>query len=166
MSKKVYLMRHAKSDWSGYYVSDFERGLNKRGETHAPLMGKVLKDKEIKVSLIVTSPAKRAKLTAKSVAKELGYETKKILIIEKIYEASAQELLDVINSIDDRYDEVLIVGHNPSMTEIINMLDNVTLDNLPTASVVGFSFRVRSFKDIKPKSGKFLFFEYPKKYKI
>ncbi len=163
--KKVYLMRHAKSDWSGYYVSDFERDLNKRGEKDAPLMGKVLKDRGINPSLIISSPAKRAKLTAKSVAKEFGYDTKKILFKEEIYEASVQELLDVINSIYDKNDEVLIVGHNPSMTEIINILNSVTLDNLPTAAVVGFSFDVQSFKDVKPKSGKFLFFEYPKKYK-
>ncbi len=163
--KKVYLMRHAKSDWSGYYVSDFERDLNKRGEKDASLMGKVLKDRDIKPSLIISSPARRAKRTAKSVAKEFGYDTKKILFKEEIYEASVQDFLDVINSIDDKNDEVLIIGHNPSMTEIINILNSVTLDNLPTAAVVGFSFDVQSFKDVKPKSGKFLFFEYPKKYK-
>ncbi len=158
-------MRHAKSDWNGYYISDFERGLNKRGEIDAPLMGEVLKQKGLNPSIILSSAANRAKLTAIGVAKALNYDKNKIRYVDKIYEATTDELFLIINSLEESFDEVLIIGHNPSMTELINRLGDVTLDNLPTASVVGFIFKNKSFKDIKPKSGKFLFFEYPKKYK-
>ncbi len=162
--KKLYLMRHAKSDWSGYYVSDFERTLNKRGKRDAPMMGEVLKTK-ISPDLIVSSPAVRAKLTAEAVAEKLGYNPRNIRFEEDIYEASALELLRMIQSLPDDAQEVLLIGHNPGLTDLINHLGNVRLDNLPTASLVGFAFDVTHWQEIKPGTGSYLFFEYPKKYK-
>lgn len=158
-------MRHAKSDWNGYYVSDFERTLNKRGLRAAPLMGEVLK-RLISPDLIVASPATRAKMTAELVAEKLDYPKEKIMFVERIYEASPSDLLRIIHRLPSEADEVLMVGHNPGMTELINALgDDVHLDNLPTAGVVGYAFDVQKWSEIAPKRGKLLFFEYPKKYK-
>ncbi len=162
--KKLYLMRHAKSDWNGYYVSDFERTLNKRGSKDAPMMGEVLQ-KLISPDLIVSSPATRAKLTAEAVALKLEYPPEEILFVEDIYEASASEILRVVNGLPDNKNEVLLVGHNPGLTDLINYLNSVRLDNLPTAGVVGFSFDVDAWKSVEIGTGTFLFFEYPKKYK-
>ncbi len=162
--KKLYLMRHAKSDWNGYYVSDFERILNRRGRKAAPLMGEVL-SKLISPDLIVSSPATRAKLTAEAVAEKLGYSEEKIMFVEHIYEASAAELLRIVHRLPEEAKAVLMVGHNPGMTELINLLGDVRLDNLPTAAVVGFSFDEDIWKAVAPGSGKFLFFEYPKKHR-
>ncbi len=162
--KKLYLMRHAKSDWSGYYVSDFERTLNKRGKHDAPMMGEILKEK-IAPDLIVSSPAVRAKLTAEAVAEKLGYDPAKIRFEEDIYEASATELLRIVHELPDDAQEVLLIGHNPGLTDLINRFGNVRLDNLPTASLVGFAFDVAHWREIEPGMGDYLFFEYPKKYK-
>ncbi len=162
--KKLYLMRHAKSDWNGYYVSDFERTLNKRGLHDAPMMGDVLKEK-ISPDLIVASPAVRAKMTAETVAEKLGYPKENIRFEKGIYEASASDLTEIIHRLPDDAKEVLLVGHNPALTDLINRLGNVRLDNLPTAALVGFSFDTDSWKDVEPGSGTYLFFEYPKKYK-
>ena len=162
--KKLYLMRHAKSDWNGYYISDFERGLNKRGEKAAPLMGSILKEKNITPDLIVSSPANRAKTTAAIVAEKLGYSTDKILFVPKIYEASVLDLFEVIHDLPKEAQSVLLVGHNPALTSLINQISNVNLDNLPTAGIIGIELPTDDWKSIQPKAGKFLFFEYPKKY--
>jgi phosphohistidine phosphatase len=157
-------MRHAKSDWNGYYVSDFERTLNKRGLKAAPLMGEVLNAK-ISPDLIVSSPATRAKMTAEAVAQKLGYPQEKIVFVERIYEASAADLLRIIHRLPKDADEVLMVGHNPGMTELINALsEDFRLENLPTAGVVGMAFAVREWSKVAPKQGSVLFYEYPKKY--
>jgi phosphohistidine phosphatase len=157
-------MRHAKSDWNGYYVSDFERTLNKRGLKAAPLMGEVLNAK-ISPDLIVSSPATRAKMTAEAVAQKLGYPQEKIAFVERIYEASAADLLRIIHRLPQEAEEVLMVGHNPGMTELINALsEDFRVENLPTAGVVGLMFDLQQWSQIAPKKGKVLFFEYPKKY--
>ena len=158
-------MRHAKSDWNGYYVTDFERGLNKRGQKAAPLMGEVLATKGIHPDLIVSSPATRAKLTAQMVAEKLHYPKEKIMYDERIYEANTEDLMEVVHILPENADEVLLVGHNPGMTAFINMLSDTGLDNLPTAGVVGIAFDVASFMEIAPHSGEVLFYETPKMHK-
>ncbi|HHD83896.1 MAG TPA: histidine phosphatase family protein [Campylobacteraceae bacterium] len=128
-------------------------------------MGKVLHKRGIKPDLIVSSPATRAKMTAELVAEKLRYPKEKILYDERNYEAGVAELLEVIHTLPENVDEVLLVGHNPGMTALINTLGDMGLENLPTAGVVGMVFDVESFIDIAPHSGEVLFYDYPKKQK-
>ncbi|MDQ1339890.1 MAG: phosphohistidine phosphatase, partial [Campylobacterota bacterium] len=85
--KKLYIIRHAKSSWGDAELNDFERPLNKRGKSNAPMMGERLKKKGVMPDIIISSLAKRAKSTAEMIAKEVGYE-KKVLFDENIYESS------------------------------------------------------------------------------
>ncbi|MCK5293309.1 MAG: histidine phosphatase family protein, partial [Arcobacteraceae bacterium] len=73
MSKKLYIIRHAKSSWKDFTLDDFDRPLNKRGRLNAPFMGKILKGKNIIPDIILSSPALRAKTTAKIIANEIGF---------------------------------------------------------------------------------------------
>ena len=66
--KKLYIIRHAKSDWSDDTLKDFDRPLNKRGLKNAPFMGSLLKNKNINPDLILSSPALRAITTAEIIA--------------------------------------------------------------------------------------------------
>jgi phosphohistidine phosphatase len=63
--KILYLLRHAKSSWSNPELTDFQRPLNKQGKKDAPMMGKILANKGVKIDLLISSPAERAKKTAK-----------------------------------------------------------------------------------------------------
>ena len=165
MAKELYLLRHAKSDWNGYYTTDFERGLNKRGKHDAPLIGSVLHKKDLHPDLLISSSANRAQITAKIIADHIGYAQEKIRYEERIYEASKQTLLDVIASIPADVEKLMLVGHNPGLTTLINMLTTQHLSNLPTCGIVGISFDITSWEDISTTVGKVLFFEYPKKYR-
>ena len=71
--KVLYLVRHAKSSWSDASLSDMQRPLNKRGRRSAPEMGKRMVAQDHRPDLIISSPAKRARLTARKIAKELGF---------------------------------------------------------------------------------------------
>ncbi len=162
--KTLYIMRHAKSSWDDFSISDFDRPLNHRGERDAPLMAEILKQKHILPDLILSSPANRAKTTATIVADRLGYARENIHYQESIYESSQMNIMMLINALDEEFNSCLLLGHNPALTGVVNLLDDVRLSNLPTAGIVGFRF-VGRWADIKPKSGEFLFFEYPKKHK-
>ena len=161
-SKKLYLVRHAKSSWKDSSLADFDRPLNKRGEKNAPLMGKMLVSNKIKPDLIVSSPANRAKLTALILAKELHYPKKKIVYMESIYNAPAEELIPCIHSFDDQFDRAIMVGHNTGFTTLANLLGGLDIPNVPTCGIVALSFKVDRWKDVKEKDGKLLFFYYPK----
>ncbi|MCK5071428.1 MAG: histidine phosphatase family protein [Desulfocapsa sp.] len=159
--KQLLLCRHAKSSWKDASLADFDRPLNKRGKRDTPRMGKIL-NHNIHPNLIISSPAKRAEATASILAKELHYPKKKITYVEAIYEAPSDVLLDCIHSFDDKCDEILMVCHNSGITILANILGNLEIPNVPTCGVVGLTFKVKSWKDVKKKNGKLLFFYYPK----
>jgi phosphohistidine phosphatase len=161
--KTLYLARHAKSSWKNPELSDADRPLNKRGKRDALLMGETLNEKGVKLDLMVTSPAKRARLTAESIAKEIGYKKKDIVVDEDLYEFSTSGLLDVIQGFDNEYDSVMIFGHNPAFTTLNNNLTDQYIDNIPTCGIVCIQFDLQ-WKEIKSNSGKTQFFIYPKMF--
>lgn len=161
--KELFLVRHAKSSWDDPTLSDFERPLNERGKRDAPFMGAHLADLGIKPDLIISSPAKRAKKTAKILAEALGYDLQKIEYKEAIYEASAQSLLYIVCQLPDSAKRVMIVGHNPGLTMLANILDDIVIDNIPTCGVVGVTFDTGSWSEACRMKGHTVMFDYPKK---
>ncbi len=164
--KKLYLIRHAKSDWSEEDRSDFERSLNKRGKKDLPFMAQRLKKFGIKPDLILSSPAKRAKKTVKVLAETIGYPCDKISYEESLYDSSYTAYRYLLDSLDEKFNSVFIVAHNPTLTEVGERLSGAILTNIPTCSIVCIEFDVKSFKDIEEESGKIIFFDYPKKHDI
>ena len=159
-TKKLYILRHAKSSWKDFSISDFDRPLNKRGKQDAPLMAEQMAKKGIHPNIILSSPAKRAKATAQHFSEKLHTD---IVYNNDIYEASAATLKEIIKEAFNLYDEIMLVGHNPSVTMLSNSLSSHQIDNMPTAGIVGFEFDVDSVEKAKTT---LLFFEYPKKYKV
>ena len=164
--KKLYLIRHAKSSWDNPGSTYFERPLNKRGKRDAPFIGKLLKKENVEPDLIISSPAVRALTTAEFFAKEIGYSKNKILKDENIYEAGLRELEDIVQNIPDDKTVILLFGHNPGLTHYVNHLGDKYIENMPTCSVAGIEFDVKSWKEIERDKGKIVMFEYPKKYFI
>ena len=130
MSKLLYLVRHAKSSWSDRSLSDRDRPLNKRGRRSAPDMGRRLAAQDHLPELIISSPARRAFSTARKIARELGYDRSEIMKDESLYFSGTGAMLDLLESLDDSYQRVMIVGHNPAMTSLMNILSGSSIDNM------------------------------------
>jgi phosphohistidine phosphatase len=163
--KTLYLIRHAKSSWDDLDLTDIERPLNERGKKDAPRMGKRLKEKNVFPDLILSSPAKRAFETCKVFAKTLGFSEEKIKTDKRLYHASEDQILKVVQEIEDLNDQeevVMIFGHNPGLTEFANSLLNETIDNIPTCGVVASKIRVKYWKETTFGSGEMKFFDFPK----
>ncbi len=159
--KKLILLRHAKSSWKDASLDDFDRPLNKRGKFDAPLMARKVLQHNIQVELIISSPAKRTAETAKIFAETLRYDSE-IIFDDKLYETSYKEILEVINFVEDKYQSVILVCHNPGITNLVNYISDNFIDNIPTCGIVGLS-TYSSWKDINENGCSFLFYEYPKK---
>ncbi len=157
-TKKLYLLRHAKSSWKDFAIKDFDRPLNKRGKTDAPMMAKLIAEMGVSPDIILSSPAKRAKCTAEYFSKALD---KKIEFDDSIYEASPSQLLALVKEVFKHHKEVMVVGHNPSFTALSNMLlSDQKIENIPTAGIVALAFKDGH---IENDTAQLLFFEYPKK---
>jgi phosphohistidine phosphatase len=159
--KTLYLARHAKSSWKHPELSDIERPLNKRGKRDAPIIGNLLKEKGVNPDILISSPAVRARKTAVAIAEIIDYPKSKILIDVNIYESSSSELINIIQGFDDKYNSVMMFGHNPGFTMLNNYLTESFIDNIPTCGIVGIHFN-SSWKKIEGASGKAFFFIYPK----
>ena len=162
--KTLYLVRHAKSSWKNPDLTDKERPLNKRGKKDAPLIGTKLNEMRIQPELIISSDVVRAKKTAYMIAKEIGYDKDNIVLTDEIYEASTMELLNVFKQLNQEFKSIMLFGHNPALTGLHNYLTDHYIDNIPTCGLTAIRFE-NQWADIKEKSGKFLFYIYPKLYK-
>ena len=163
--KTIYLVRHAKSSWKDTSLSDFDRPLNKRGKNDVVIIGELLNRMKIRPGLILSSPAKRTRKTATGILEELGYPQNKIVFKEEIYEASDRTLLNTIKKTDERFNSVMLFAHNPGLTQLNNLISNHYIDNIPTCGVVALTTE-KDWNNSGENSFNFLFFEYPKKYKI
>jgi len=160
--KTLLLVRHAKSSWEEPGVQDIDRPLNERGKQDAPEMAKRLKDKKIDIDLFVSSPAKRARRTAKFFAEEFDVKKGDIVLEEELYLASPSSFMNVINGLEKKYDTVALFAHNPGITELANQLTAVRIDNMPTCSVFAVQADTESWKHFESAEKNFLFFDYPK----
>lgn len=162
--KTLILIRHAKSSWNDPALDDFDRPLNERGKRDAPRMGKRLKEKRITPDLMLSSPARRAFSTAKKIAKVLKYKKDNIKTERRLYHADEEIILDVIKSVKDKHQVVLVFGHNPGLTEFVNTLQDTgeEIDNIPTCGIAAFQININSWSELSWGKGKMIFFDYPK----
>ncbi|MFP7753051.1 SixA phosphatase family protein [Thermodesulfobacteriota bacterium B35] len=161
--KRLLLCRHAKSSWKDPSLTDRQRPLNRRGKRDAPLMGEWLATRGVRPDAVVSSPARRARKTAKHLARKLGYPPARIRIVEAIYGATPGVLLDCIREFDPAWEQVLMVGHNNEFTVLANILGDLEIGNVPTCGVVCLDFAVASWQDAGEGGGILVFFDYPKK---
>jgi len=163
--KRLYLLRHAKSSWDDPALDDFARPLNKRGQRDAPFMGRRFREQGFAPDRIVSSPAERAYETARTIARELGYALTDIVRDEELYLASPDTLLRCVHATPDALGSVMLVAHNPGLTDFANALTGQHIDNLPTCGLYCADFSIRRWIDLTPGSGDFVCFDYPKKYR-
>lgn len=145
--KRLLLVRHAKSSWKDAALADSDRPLNGRGKRDAPRMGKKLSGRGMKPDLILSSPATRALVTARIIAKELGYRRKHIVVDDRLYPGEADDLLEVIHGLDDDQECVLLFGHNPGLSDLAHRFAKEPA-NMPTCAVAEFVFDAASWPQI------------------
>jgi phosphohistidine phosphatase len=145
--KTLYLVRHAKSSWGDPALSDRDRPLNERGLRDVATMGTRLARRDVKPDMLLCSPATRALTTAEHLAKALGIKHKDMVVTERLYAAPAKELLSVIQELGDKPNRVMLVAHNPGLTELVRHFASEIYD-MPTCAIAEFTFAAPSWVDI------------------
>jgi phosphohistidine phosphatase len=144
--KTLILMRHAKSSWKFPEIADRDRPLTKRGEHDAPRMGKLLKKEEIFPDKILTSTAVRAAATAEAVAKKLDYKDE-IIYLDSLYMAEPVNIIEALQSLPAEVKKVLVVGHNPGMEGLVQILGG-KLVTLPTAAIAEIKIPIKEWNEL------------------
>jgi len=153
--KTLYLLRHAKSDWSDPAIADRDRPLSPRGKRARLAVANHIAG--WKVDRVVCSPARRARATAKPVVKMLrcpvSYES-------AVYDAVPERLFDTIRAWSDRDESVMLVGHNPSLEELAAILcDHAPL--FPTAALATVKLAIERWPEVTAGCGTLTAFFVP-----
>ncbi len=164
--KELLIVRHAKSDWNSDSLSDHDRPLNKRGLRDAPMMSSIVVEKFFRPDLIISSSANRALSTATYFAQEVFGDSSKIQIERRLYHASETEILNYLNLLDDKYQRVYLIAHNPGITYFANDIrSNEHIDNVPTCGIVYAVSDLKYWADLTFEDIELKKFIYPKMFK-
>lgn len=162
-SKNLFLLRHGKSAWDHPEIEDRMRALLPEGVQRTEQISNYLKEINVKIDKVISSPAKRAFDTATIIKEALNLP--EVEVQERLYPCNEEEIFNVLIEQDDSINNILIVGHNPGLTYFAQDYMDAEVDNLPTSALVSSSFETGSWTEFLLSKRKFNFFVTPKKLK-
>jgi len=162
-SRILFLVRHAKSSWKDLSLADHDRPLNKRGVKNAPLMGQRLARMTHRPEIVISSSALRALTTAKTLAPYVGIDEEDVVVDPDLYHAGSRDIMRIVAGLNDRYQNVMVVGHNPGITQLANQLGGEPIANVPTCGMVVIRFETNQWAAVSSAPSTLLEFDYPKK---
>lgn len=157
------IVRHGKSDWAFHSVKDIDRTLKERGINDGYIMAKRVLAKGVVPEIIISSTANRAFHSALIFSRVLNIEGSNLLPEKDLYLADEQEIMSIVYACDNKFDKLMIFGHNPGFTDLSNYLSNLNIPNVPTTGVVSLVFDVDSWTEIGKSKLINADFEYPGK---
>lgn len=161
----LLLLRHAKSSWDNPALADYDRPLAKRGVKAAPRLGAEIAALRLRPDLVLCSAAARARQTLSLVLPALGKPSPEVVYDDAIYMASPDVLLALLRTLPSETDAprtIMLVGHNPGLEELAELLtgsgdeaaQNLMAEKFPTCALAVLTFDVKSWRGIAPGAGK------------
>ncbi len=144
--KTLLLMRHGKSSWKDENLSDHERPLKKRGTKDTKRIAKEIKKNNLEPDLILSSTATRARQTAEIIVDKLDYQ-EQVIFSDALYMGEPQDFVHLLNTISNDHDTVMIVGHNPGLEALLQILDG-EIESLPTAGLGHLVLAIDDWQDL------------------
>lgn len=160
--KRLTLMRHGDAQWKDPEVEDFARPLNRRGNVEAEAMARRLTELTLIPDLIIASPALRTQQTAEIIARELALPPRSLRNEEALYLSGAQEILQLARAIGPRIAHLMIIGHNPGISELVHLLaPRPDMSGLATAAVCSVTFDIDRWSAAEPSGVRDVLTETP-----
>jgi phosphohistidine phosphatase len=161
MPKQLYLFRHAEAVDKRVHEHDKERELTVHGVTQSVQMGVYLSRGLFTLDAIFSSSAMRARQTATLAADAMKFETQKIVFDDELYDASTRTLLAFITAIDDGFDHVMCVGHNPPISYLAEYFTRENIGDMTTAGIAIIQFNISSWAEVSQGNGTLLQYLHP-----
>lgn len=166
--KKLILIRHAKSSWETP-LKDIDRPLSTRGIFDAHLISNKILEYLPKSFIVWSSYAKRAKETATIISQNLNIPLDTIIYKQDLYTFDEYDLEKAIKNCENKFDNLILFGHNGAITNFVNKFGDIFIDNVPTSGVVSMEFNEDDWTKIKKgRTKKTIFprhFKYEQQYK-
>lgn len=166
--KTLFVLRHAKSSWEDPQLKDIARPLAQSGRTGIDLVAGRLLERQVSIDAIVSSSAERTRQTAALFAQRLNLLDSSISYSAELYFAGAPMLRQAVSRFEDCYSSVMLVGHNPAVTDFVNelgvgALGIEELENVPTCGLLQFELAIESWQESDTAQARLVEFDYPKR---
>lgn len=159
--KHLTLVRHAKSSWKDTGLKDFDRPLNNRGQRD--LIGLA---ERIQIlphpDQLLFSPARRTQLTREPLVVAWQLEPRQVLAAPDAYEASATVLLELLRQTADEVQHLVLVGHNPGLSDLTSLLTGSPMDYFPTSAFAHLELQIERWAQLAEHTARLAQFDYPK----
>jgi phosphohistidine phosphatase len=159
--KTLIIVRHAKAEVLPDNKTDFERKLTDGGKADAEKMASGLSQQIKCPDIFISSTAKRAYSTAKRFAAAFKIKEEDIIKENKIYDASADTLIELVQSIDNKNETAIIFGHNPGFSQLAYYFSGNGSIELPTCGIAIVAFDLKDWQNVAYKNGKLTYFTRP-----
>jgi len=161
-TKRLTLVRHARAEPAFADAKDWDRLLDRRGHADAEEMGRRLQQRKLKPTLLITSPARRALKTAQIIATQMRYPVDRLREVERLYHAGPADLLKVIHEMAASETHLMLVGHNPGISEFADKLSpERSIEMIPTCGVVTAEFPIADWSELQFGTALAVEFDYP-----
>jgi phosphohistidine phosphatase len=163
-TRRVYVLRHAKSSWDDPGLADHDRPLNERGRRAAKAMRRHLQEQGIAPDVVLCSSALRARQTLERLAPALASS----VVEPQLYGAGARTLLNRLRALPDGVDSVMLVGHNPGLQELVLGLAAPSLERdrvalkFPTAALATLAFDAARWVALGPGAARLVAYTRPR----
>ena len=161
--KKIYVLRHSKSSWKDLSLGDFHRPLNDRGKIDGPMMASYLRGRVEKIDFLHCSSSIRTYETSQFFIDRIKFID--IKYDESLYHCSSSLIINNIKHYKEQYNSAMIIAHNPGLTNLINEIADVILDNLPTSGLIEICFDCALWSDISQDNSTVIDIKFPKQLK-
>ena len=159
--RELILVRHAQAESISYSGLDFDRTLTSLGEEQAILMARRTMSFDLKIDQLICSSAIRTKMTALAFYREMNYQPREILYLDKLYEGTLQDYLKLFSTLAKN---TIIFGHNPGIEDFGNWLCGGYFQNFPPAGVMCAKTTLDQIANMARGSGELIRFEYPEMF--
>ncbi len=126
-------------------------------------MANFLSKKISKISYLHSSDSVRTFETSKFFIDRIKFD--KIKYDDSLYHSSSSSILNIIRNYSENFSSVMIIAHNPGLTNLVNEITNIYIDNLPTTGLVEIDFSCLKWNDISSKNSKLIELKFPKQLK-
>jgi phosphohistidine phosphatase len=153
MPRFLYLMRHAQSADKQPGQADKERELTMKGVQEATRIGRYLFSQKKFPKIIFASTANRANTTAKIISDVLKIDSEKIINEKNLYDASVKTFLEFIKQFNDDTNDIMCVGHNPTISYLAEYLTKSDIGDMPPAGIAIIQFQSSQWADSDAGTG-------------
>lgn len=160
MTRTLFVLRHAKSDWNSG-VPDHARPLNKRGRKAAELVGRFLARTEQQPERVLVSSAERARTTVER-AMDAGAWDCAVEVTDDLYETSVADVLELLRAQDARVERLMVAGHDPTVGALVALLVGEATLRFPTAGLARLDFEIADWSELREGSGSLAWFVVPR----